>query len=94
MITSMTWNAPAGDLRSGSADVRADLAMGVRLAVRRAPAPIAARPGTGLPAAARLRGPVAGVFGGLVTGTCTDGTTQHDPNGTTLGIHSSRRSTS
>jgi hypothetical protein len=94
VIKTMTWTAPAGDLRSGAADVRADLATGVRLAVRRTPAPIATRPGTGLPTAARLRGPVAGFSGGSVPSTCTDGTTQHSTNGTTLGIHSSRRPSS
>jgi hypothetical protein len=86
VIKSMTWAAPAGDLGVGIADVRADVATGVHLAP-----PAAQRPGTGLPTAARLRGPVAAVLGGVVPTTCPISTDHTFQNGTTLGIHSSGR---
>jgi hypothetical protein len=89
VITSTMWTAPAGDLGLGIADVRADIATGVRLVPS-----TAQRPGTGLPAAARLRGPVAAVLGGVVPTTCPTSTEQKFHNGTTLGIHPSRRPSS
>lgn len=86
MIKSMTWTAPAGDLGLGAADVRADRLAAVRMAV-----PAAPRPGTGVPTAARLRGPIAGVVGVVAPNPCSTSSTDKFHNGTTLGIHSPGR---
>lgn len=86
MIKDMTSFAPAGVLGRGSAAVRPDAGSALPWA---SPAPMTARPGTGLPSV-RRREPVAGVVGGVPV-PCATSTHSVIQNGTTLGIHSSGR---
>jgi hypothetical protein len=90
-MTNITWmKAPADLLGLGGLDVRPVYGPGLSGGLaERAVAPVATRQGTGLPAvgtALRLRPVTRQAIGhGVVT------TKSFENNGTTLGIHSSRR---
>jgi hypothetical protein len=88
-MISTTWTtAPAGPLGLGSLDVRPAYGPGLFGFAARAGSPTATAQGTGLPAvgtAVRVRPGVRQVIGQDVPSTFFQN------NGTTLGIHSSRR---